>query len=310
MITNPVVKKILLTLAAFSAFVLAAILYSFIDSRVSVKPELDTPAAYGVDSLEYEAPPVMYLTVWQRNDKDSLEYDIEPYSPFYFEKTELILREGETILSITNPTVPFSDTFKGLTFTIDYNGTIQGQYDIHKYQHLYYGGNSDMVPRSWSGTTEFLTNSDSAFSGVKSVTFNVLQYSVINEDRYTGKSNMPHEKYVDNWLSKYEVSDTFDRENFCVLQSFHEVYPDAPEVLADYERSITTTCLTINAMHPTKKDIVIATAVIQIKTYSTWYSETQLGYEDLLLFKEYPNVLYSEISVKSYEQSDSFAWEQ
>ena len=89
-----ITRKILYTAAGFAAFILAAILYSFIDSRVANKPELDSPEAYGLESLEYEADPVMDLIVWQRNSLSHNDYDIPGYSEFYYEKTVLPLREG------------------------------------------------------------------------------------------------------------------------------------------------------------------------------------------------------------------------
>ena len=301
-----ITRKILYTAAGFAAFILAAILYSFIDSRVANKPELDSPEAYGLESLEYEAEPILDLIVWQKNALDIYEYDIPGYSEFYYEKTVLPLRKGETVLSHTDTKIIQSS--EGLTFTVEYDGQITGQYDFTKNEVLYYGGNNDKIPGMWWGSDEYMSNSDATFEGDKSVTFHIPQYAPINTAYYNGSSNVKHDKYVEQWLEKRIVRDSFDRENFCVLQKFHEVYPDAPEALEKVERSVTTSLLTINAMHPTKKDIVVATAEIQIKTYSMWQIDGSLEYEDWLFLQDYQETVYSEITVLSYKQSDSFSW--
>ncbi len=301
-----ITRKILYSAAGFAAFILVAILYSFIDSRVANKPELDSPEAYGLESLEYVADPVMDLIVWQKNHLDPYEYkDIEYGSEFFFEKTVLPLRVGETVVSHMDDAL--SIYYGTLTFTIEYDGKITGQYDFTKPEVLFYGGDNTKVQARWWGSDDSFTEDDATFVGDKSVTVSIPQYCIINREYYYGNSHVKHDKYVEDWLKDRPVRDSFDRENFCVLQKFHDVYPDGPEEYEKVERSVTTTVLTFHAMHPTKEDVIVATADIQIKTYSEWqidpYMEGQMRF-----FEEYPPRIYSEITVLSYEQSDSFSW--
>ncbi len=301
-----ITRKILYSAAGFAAFILAAILYSFVDSRVANKPELDSPEAYGLESLEYVADPVMDLIVWQKNSLSTYDYDIPSESEFYYEKTVLPLREGEMVLSHTEDG---DANYDSLTFTIEYDGKITGQYDIMKPEVLFYGGdNTKVQARWWGAENESFTEDDATFVGDKSVTISFnFPYSVINREYYKGNSDVKHDKYVEDWLKDRPVRDSFDRENFCVLQKFHDVYPDGPEEYEKVERSVTTTVLTFHAMHPTKEDVIVATADIQIKTYSEWQVD-QYVEDQTRFFEEYPPRIYSEITVLSYEQSDSFSW--
>lgn len=309
------IKKIIYTVCGFFGFIIAAILYSFVDSRVAVKPELDSPAAYGVESLEYEAEPVMYLTVWQRNERKYSDYpDIPEYSTFFYEKTELPLKKGNTLLSVTDIEEVYDSMHNYLSFTVSYDGPIKGQYDILAPELLFFGGNSDVVPAPWVGQDDFFYNPDSSFQGDKSVSFSVWNLTVYNYEYYQETDHTPYEKYVNNWLSRYGTSETFDREGFFAIQNFLDIYPDAPEIYGMYERTVTTTCLTIQAMDPRLTDVVVATAVIQIRSYSLWDAKrsdmSKLTEEERLAFQEYINKEYSEYTVLSYEQSDSFSWEQ
>ncbi len=303
-----ITRKILYSAAGFAAFILVAILYSFIDSRVANKPELDSPEAYGLESLEYVADSVMDLIVWQRNSLSTSDYDIPGYSEFYYEKTVLPLREGEMVLSHTEDAD--MTYYTRLTFTIEYDGNITGQYDIMKPEVLFYSGNNTTTQaRHWGAENDYFTEDDATFVGNQSITISLDPYRVINRDYYNGDSNVKHDKYVEDWLKDRPVRDSFDRENFCVLQKFQDIYPDGPELFAEAERSVTTTVLTFHAMHPTKEDVVVATADIQIRTYSQWYIDKKLELEDRMLFlEEYTGDAYSEITVLSYEQSDSFSW--
>ena len=171
-----------------------------------------------------------------------------------------------------------------------------------------------MVPAPWVGQDDFFYNPDSSFQGEKSVSFSVWNLTVFNREYYQETDKTPYEKYVDNWLSRYGTTDTFDREGFFAIQNFLDIYPDAPEIYGMYERTVTTTCLTIQAMHPRLTDVVVATAVIQIRSYSSWDAKrsdmSKLTYEEKMAFKEYINKEYSEFTVLSYEQSDSFSWDQ
>lgn len=248
----------------------------------------------------------MDLIVWKKNHLDPYDYeDIKYGSEFFFEKSILQLRVGETIMShMEDALAVFYET---LTFTIEYDGKITGQYDITKPEVLFYGGDNTKVQARWWGSDDSFTEDDATFVGDKSVTVSIPQYCVINREYYKGNSAVKHDKYVEDWLKDRPVRDSFDRENFCVLQKLHDVYPDAPEEYDQVVRSVTTTVLTINAMHPTKEDVIVATADIQIRTYSEWqtdpYMEGLIGFEE-----EYQETIYSEITVLSYEQSDSFSW--
>ena len=276
---------------------------------MTVEPEIDIPAAYGRDSLEYTGEPVMHLIVWQKNEKDPQEWketrDI--YSSFFYEKTELPLVEGESILSVTDLNTMVNHQL-GLTFTVEYDGDIKGEYDIMNTGRIYYSGNSDIVPASWGGSSKYKTEFDSTFSGNGSVTFNlnnpVLDYHLASNEYKSSKY------YVNDWMEGKLFRSVFDEKQFFDLQPLHDAYPDAPEMLSEYERSITRTCMTLHAMHPTKPDIIVATAELEIKTYSFWQMEKPSNeIYDAFQTSGIPNNVYSEITVLSYEQSDSFLWE-
>lgn len=67
-------RKILCSVLGFAAFLIAAILYSFIDSRVANKPEQNSPQAYGLDSLEYQETIYSEITVLSYEQSDSFSW--------------------------------------------------------------------------------------------------------------------------------------------------------------------------------------------------------------------------------------------
>ncbi len=251
----------------------------------------------------------MEIRVWQRNDKDRLDYpDYSALDSFFYTILSLPLTVGET--------VPLNDLYTSpVVFEIVYDGDITGSYDIPARNIVAYTGKTEQVPVPGGGDS-VRTEDDATFRGNRVVTlgikddFSALQKSL--DSTVTGKTKSDATANV----AYREQTYGFNYKNFYRSERFFEVYPDSPEIQETYanlknkKRLVITNYLTVQAMHPTKPNTPIAKAVLEITKYSHWFgsnlSKAEIEYAmercDL-------NECHGKITVVSYEQSDSFSME-
>lgn len=110
---------------------------------------------------------------------------------------------------------------------------------------------------------------------------------------------------ITDYLEKYYGVDLKD---YITKENLSDLYPDAPKELNDIYRYVFTTHVTIHAKHPTKTDVTVATAVLEIRQISEWQGTNGETRHMLDLAKCYEEN-HTEIVVESYEQSDMFAFE-
>ncbi len=299
-------KIVKIVLGVIGVF-LAIFVYSFIGSRFSGKDQYN-PAAYGRDSLEAVAEPVLTVQVWQRNDKNFKDYKDIQQDKFFYTLVPLEMKEGITVKTNKTEDLLTTDYFGGarIIFTVNYDGPINGE-STHL-RHAHYAQSSQKIPAQYdSGTNDSVfTAEDGNFSGNETITFSFDNYSnlLLDEiDNFTHKDDNVHAMQVRD----REMGTGLDFDDFSYTENFLDVYPDADPALKSLKRIVLTTYCTINGMHPTKQDIVMASAELALTSYSEW----NIAYQpdeviDLFFEGGYSNTPYSEVSVVSYSQSDTF----
>ncbi len=292
--------------------VLAVYIYAFWGSKLeNDNKDIRTPEMYGLDSLEYQAEPVMEIRVWQRNEKTYEDYpDRTRSDPFFYNILSLPLEPGTSLETKTTATQIYNleDVFE-----VAYDGEMTGHYNIAARNMVFYGGATD----------DFYeldrTNDDGTFSGNRKM---MLRVGNMYEFALLQQSLDPHGEAISGIthgnaqaeISKIETSRGINYKDYYHFEYFFDIYPDTPDVQAEYgnlrksKRLVLTNYLTIQAMHPTKPDIPIATAVLAITRYSDWFG-TKLSPEEIKYGSTRCALSHytSTVTVVSYEQSDSFA---
>jgi len=256
-----------------------------------------------LNSLYAEPEPVMEIRIWQRNEKETLDYpDIHPNHRFFYDVVPLQLKEGETIETSAVPRTVWNDT----VLEILYDGDIRGQYDIAAENIIFYTGESDMMPANRGvGDGTLRMNDDATFTGNRKMTLRVRNLTPsFALAALTGSNSMISLSHTDAFRDSWKI------------ERFHEVYPESMELggtyadLQNLRRVVMTNYLTIQAMHPLKEDTPVATAVLEITTCSGWYGAEQKEVIIGLVFDWCnPNCNTGKVTVVSYEQSDFFAME-
>ncbi|MBR5313035.1 MAG: hypothetical protein IKU40_09155 [Clostridia bacterium] len=305
---NKYVKYFFLTLA----IVVSVFVYSFWGSKLeSQNKTTKTAEAYGLDSLYAEAEPIMEIRVWQRNEKEYSDYpDEDANGLFFYNVLPLKLKEGETAATSLVTDRPVMDT----VIEVVYDGDIKGTYDIVAKNMVTYTGETDTVPANRGGGDGTIRmNDDGSFSGNRKLTMNVQDWGEEIKSSLSHKSSEGTNGAL-LWLQTLENADNFSFEDYYEIQRFHEAYPETPVLeeayaeLKNYKRVVMTNYLTIHAMHPTKPDTPVATAVLEITTYSSWYGiKLNEAQRSFVLARCNPNYNSGKVTVVSYEQSDFFA---
>ncbi len=298
-ISTPVKYILIIFAVVFAAFV-----YSFWGAKLeSQNKDIRTPEAYGLDSLKYQAEPVMEIRVWQRNDKEEkapADSDRDFWDSYYFDI--LPLEVGASVDTMYAPM--YRPEFAVLD--ISYDGEISGYYSLPARNMISYTGETDIVPVH--GYREnILMNEDATFSGNRKVTLSIETWTMWLGSSLAGG-------IMSDWVTSHEQSYGFRFKDYYHYEYFHEVYPDALQLenyqnLKKFKRIALTTYLTVQAMHPTKPDIPVATAVLEITQYSSWFGATLTMEESLFVNTKGKREYYApgRITVVSYEQSHSFS---
>lgn len=289
--------------------IISFIVYIFISASNSSE-DVYNPAAYGRDSLETVAEPVLTVQVWQRNDREFSDY-IDLYSrdnAFFYNHIPLEMNTGGSVKTNNTEDLLTTDYFGGsnICITVNYDGPITGEYDEIRY--LCYSKDSIEIPaQRGSGTDDSVfTPEDGTFTGNETITFSFDNYAYLLFDAIDNVST--DDKSIRSMqLRDREMGTGLDFDDYSYVQDFLDVYPDADQKLKDLRRIVFTTYVTVNGMHPTKQDIVMASAELALTSYSEWTLINAPGeVQDIFHEGGYSNIPYSEVSVISYTQSDTF----
>ncbi len=300
------IRIVKIVLAVIGVF-LAIFLYSFIGSRFSGKDQY-TPAAYGRDSLEADVKPVLTVQVWQRNDKNFNDYKEIQQDKFFYTLVSLEMKKGISVKTNKTEDLLTTDYFGGarIVFTVNYDGPLTGESTLLR--HMHYAKSSSNIPAQFgsSHNDSVFSSEDGTFSGNETITFSFDNYSYLLLDEIDNFSHQDDNARAMQVRDR-EMGTGLDFSDFSYMENFLDVYPDADPALKRLKRIVLTTYCTINGMHPTKRDIVMASAELALTSYSEWNIAFQPDeVTDLFYEGGYSNIPYSEVSVVSYSQSDTF----
>lgn len=297
--------------------ILAVFVYSFWGSKLeSQNKNTKTAEAYGVDSLYAEPEPIMEIRVWQRNEKDVMKYrEYSRMSDFFFERIPLKLIKGETVDTTCDRTKISSETLCSAIIEVIYDGDISGSYNISMPNIVDYTGEISEIPSYGGNSDKIRRSKDGAFEGNRHMTLSVRDPTeleiVVSMDNTVPENTRRSAEAI---LREYENLYGIRWRDHYRTERFVNVYPEVAALgideylnLKQYKRVVMTSYLTIHAMHPLKEDTPVATAVLEITSYSSWFgklSDSEVGY--VFQFCD-PNLHYSTVKVVSYEQSDFYA---
>ena len=297
--------------------ILVVFVYSFWGSKLeSQNKSTKTAEAYGLDSLYAEPEPIMEIRVWQKNEKDWTDYpEHDSLSDFYFERIPLKLKEGETVDTTYDRSKQSSEYVWSAIIDVIYDGNITGNCNIVLPFMVDYTGETDRIP-SYRVTGENVRRSnDSTFEGNRQMTLSVHDFSHDLADSLDHSLSVNQRGSAEATLRSIENNGIRWKDHYRTEQFIH-VYPEAAAIglndhpnMKQFKRVVMTMYLTIHAMHPLKEDTPVATAVLEITSYSSWFgklSDSEVSY--VFQFCD-PNLHYSTVKVVSYEQSDFFAME-
>ena len=285
------------------AVIAAAVIYTVGGSKSAPDPEEYTPEAYGVEKLEAEAPPAMQIAVWQRNDKDRVYYERNYYDKTFYDMIELPMEVGGTVRTISeNSFVERSDENTEAAMQILFDGPISGRYELGYSTALHFSGDNDIMPFN---NPDAFHNDNASFSWNDLVTISV--YDIVDWV-YRTKTYDPTDWHK-NAIAACEQAGGFDIDDYLVYEKITDVYSDVPEEFQDLYRAVTTTHLYLYGHDSVKQDIVLAEAVLELKSYSRWIGLDAGEPEYQFELHGFENKSYTDVTVVSYTQSDSYAME-
>ena len=298
------IKKILTGIGTAVLVFLAVFVYSFMGSKISDSDP--SPQAYGYDSLAYAAEPVMKIYVWQIGEQTS-RGDFLKSDHSIAELPTDGSASANNVYNLAKIGLDSSHT----TIQIDYDGEIKGNYQYSYADAVYYMKTDDYAPWGYFAfeNKDILNNGDGTFAGNHSVTINVddsCAWLAADKELKSAEKN-----YAADIISFREETGNFKYEDIYRMQKITEVYDHVPDEIKHFERVMLTTHLYVNAMHPTKPETAVASADIEITSYSEWINFHAASQKERELFTEsgLTNTPYSTVTVVSYEQSDSFSME-
>ncbi len=290
-----------------AGIIIAAVLYTVLGSKIGNPPaEAYTPEAYGVEKLEAEAPPAMQIAVWQRNEKNPLHFERNHYDKTFYNMVDLPLEEGASVCTITDNSYLDNHPHNVATsIQIYFEGLISGQYELKYSSALDFSGDNDIMPFN---SPDSFNTPDTYFDWYDLVTVSVHDLSsyVYHAEEYRRNNGT---KTYEEYIKSFEQAGNFDLDDYLTYEKITDVYTDVPEELQDLYRAVVTTHLYIYGNDPVKQDIVLAEAVLELKSHSHWIG---LGAgQPEYLFEQYgfENKSYTDVTVVSYTQSDSYALE-
>ena len=290
-------KKYIKNLYFALLILLAFFAYLYISSALEQRnKKIYPPEAYGLDSLFYEAEPVMNISVWQRGDPTGEITHIpasSPYDDLFL--VSLPLKEGESLRTENGASNPF------ILITAEYDGAISGEYEIKALSSLSYAGTKDAIPglHGPEGThVPHISPEDASFSAERTATLSVHDYLADAISTAEGKTSYS--------AMRLQKDYSIDLTDYLTTEKLSNLYPDVPAAYSEFYRYVFTTHVTIRATDPMANGVTVAETVLEIKQISSWQGTDSAEIKKLLEENGYDSN-YNEITVVSYTQSDRFS---
>ena len=289
--------------------IIAAVLYTVLGSKIGNPPaEAYTPEAYGVEKLEAEAPPAMQIAVWQRNDVNPEHFDRGNHHKTFYDMIELPMEEGATARTITDESFYLSDSedHTDVAMQILFEGSISGRYELGYNHSLYFSKDNDVMPH-YNTSNKAFHNPGGSFSGQDIITISIQDIAgfVFNYEHAAYDGREINNQYIE----AYEESGGFSLDDYLTYEKVTDVYDNVPEEYRDCYRAIVTAHLYIYGADPADPSIILSEAVLELKTYTRWIDLPPGLGEQVFDAYKIPRRAFTDVTVVSYTQSDSYALE-
>ena len=312
----PHIKILKIVLGIVGCF-FAVFVYSFMCSRMGGGEEMSAEA-YGYDSLEYTAEPVMQICVWKRNERKREDYPGEYFhSLAFFDAVPLELKEGASVstneIAVKCDPVTwevteghYSELDDEIVITAVFDGVITGEYDEIRY--LRYGSNlNDYPDGAVTNENGQVRGTDGTFTKPEKIILCFDSDTDMIARQWVNVQNEHSRKMEEQRLREWELYKGLDYDDYTEVEKYTDVYPDADEKWDSVRRSVLTSYVTIRGADPIRPDVILCEAVIELKSYSAWIFhnlEDDLHAEFRETMIENPTTV---VTVVSYTQSDKFA---
>ena len=304
-------KQLLLFLGLFFAFIVIAVFSSILGSKVHTQKNNLPPEAYGLDTFEENAPTVLHVSVWQRNEKSkSKENDgriiTREVEGKYYNKIEMKTDPGFEVYTTFDPVYMPGNRQYASVFTISYDGPIKMTYDPPIPSLLQYMSSDSYIPALYGGEVnasndQVVTSTSETITGDSKLTLSIdlkpLNTIISKYDKYS--ENILADSLITNMESQGKIK----LRDYYELEDFKDVYPDGPKSFMGLQRLAYTTHLTVEGMHPSKSDIVLAKMELEITSYTWWLNTFEIPIQE---FQDQgvSNYEYSVVKLVSYSQSE------
>jgi len=287
----------------------AAYIASFFVTMTEYVKEYDYPQAYGRKSLEFEAPPIMDISVWQKNWKPFTLKDnvYTPDQDFYYTQAHLPL-DG-SLAHGTHTADSSGDYVYYHTFTFSHKGKIRGHLDVQVEEGMYIGTDELYAPGKRDGAARsYIRSDDCTFNMLSPATVSITPLSAGYAPYYAGKTHITPREYYADLVKTWSVTEEFDFDTFFRIEKFSDIYPNSPEILWDFERIVLTRHLYFEGMDPMNSKKAVASGTLLIRTYSDW-NRRYASKAELEAFSRfgYDRNGYVDFIVKDYIQSERYS---
>ena len=304
-------KQLLLFLGFLFAFIVIAVFSSILGSKVHTQKNDLPPEAYGLDTFEQNAPALLNVSVWQRNEKSKpnenegriITNEVEGK---YYSKIDVVNEPEFEVCTSYDPVYMPGNCHYASVFTVSYEGPIRITYDPPIPSLLQYMSSDRYIPSLYGGeiyasNDQVVTSTSKTITGDSKLTLSIdlkpLNTIISKYDKYS------ENKLADSLITNMESQGKIKLRDYYELEDFKDVYPDGPKDFMGLQRLAYTTHLTIEGMHPSKKDVVLAKMELEITSYTWWLNTFEIP---ILSFQEQgiSNYEHSVVRLISYSQSD------
>ena len=304
-------RQVLIFFGLLFCFIVFAVISSILGSKVHTEKNDLPPEAYGLDTFEQNAPAVLHVSVWQRNDRSKTGENggriiTDEVEGKYYNKIEMETEPGFEVCTTYDPLLMPGNRCYASVLTVSYDGPIRVTYDPPIPSLLSYMTSDRYIPSLYGGeinaaNDQVVTSTDGTVSGDSSFTLSIdlkpLNTILSKYDRYS------ENKLADSLISTMESQGNVQLRDYYRLEDFKEICPDGPKTFMGLQRIAYTTRLTVEGMHPGKSDVVLAKMELEITSYTWWLNTFEIPMQE---FRDQgvSNYEYSVVKLLSYSQSE------
>ncbi len=237
-------RQLLIFLGLLLCFIVFAVFSSILGSKVHTQKNDLPPEAYGLDTFEQNAPAVLHVSIWQRNEQSKPNGNegriiTDEVEGKYYNKIEMKTDPGFEVYTTFDPIYMPGNRHYASVFTISYDGPIRVTYDPPIPSLLQYMSSDRYIPSLYGGeinasNDQVVTSIDGTVSGDSSFTLSIdlkpLNTIISKYDKYS------ENKLADSLISTMESQGNVKLRDYYKLENFKELYPDGPKAFMGLQR--------------------------------------------------------------------------